>query len=85
MKPPFWLGQEPSPCGHYFPEVIRLRDAQKSDGCSRVFDCLHCGEYQELIPPEEYSEKSIDSSIAPAVREVFYLALPSAPVQTQHV
>ena len=32
MAGPYFVGQQPSPCGHYYPEVLRLRDEKRKDG-----------------------------------------------------
>jgi hypothetical protein len=29
---PYFSGQQPSPCGHYYPDVLRLRDEKRQDG-----------------------------------------------------
>lgn len=58
MSGPYFEGQMPSECGHYYPDVLRLRDKKKDNGkYVRVMDCAYCGQYEleldlrSLIPP----------------------------------
>lgn len=47
MPGPYFPGQQPSTCGHYYPEVLRLRDERKPDGTFiRIMDCSYCGRYE---------------------------------------
>jgi hypothetical protein len=47
MKGPYFKGQQPSECGHYYPDVLRLQDEKKSDTkYVRVMDCAYCGRYE---------------------------------------
>ena len=44
MPGPYFEGQQPSQCGHYYPDVLRLRDEKREDGTFvRIVDCSHCG------------------------------------------
>ena len=44
---PYFSGQLPSLCGHYYPDVLRLRDERRPDGrFVRVIDCTYCGKYE---------------------------------------
>lgn len=44
MSGPYFEGQVPSRCGHYHPDVLRLRDEKKNDGTYvRIVHCTHCG------------------------------------------
>jgi len=50
MPGPYFSGQEPSPCGHYYPDVLRLRDEKRKDGSLvRIMDCSYCGRYELLL------------------------------------
>ncbi len=46
---PYFKGQEPALCGHYYPDVVRLVDLQKNGKFMRVFDCVHCGLYEREV------------------------------------
>jgi hypothetical protein len=46
MPGPYFSGQQPSACGHYYPDVLRLRDERRPDGTFvRILDCSYCGQY----------------------------------------
>ena len=48
MSGPYFPEQKASACGHFYPDVLRLRDEQKPDGTFvRVVDCKYCGQYEE--------------------------------------
>ena len=47
MSGPYFSGQKPSQCGHYYPDVLRLRDEKRHDGTFvRIMDCSYCGRYE---------------------------------------
>ncbi len=47
MPGPYFSGQQPSPCGHYYPDVLRLRDEKRQNGAFvRILDCSYCGRYE---------------------------------------
>ncbi len=47
MSGPYFKGQQPSQCGHYYPDVLRLRDEKREDGTFvRITDCSHCGRHE---------------------------------------
>jgi hypothetical protein len=44
---PYFSEQQPSSCGHYYPDVLRLRDEKRRDGTFvRIVDCCYCGRYE---------------------------------------
>ena len=46
LSGPYFSGQQPSSCGHYYPDVLRLRDEKRPDGAFvRIMDCSYCGRY----------------------------------------
>ena len=52
MPGPYFSGQQPSSCGHYYPDVLRLRDEKRSDGTFvRIIDCTYCGRYERQLDP----------------------------------
>ena len=52
MPGPYFPGQQPSSCGHYYPDVLRLRDEKRSDGTFvRIIDCTYCGRYERQLDP----------------------------------
>ena len=56
MSDPYFPGQRASKCGHYYPDVLRLRDERKPDGTFvRVVDCKYCGRYELLLDIESLS------------------------------
>jgi len=53
MSGPYFEGQQPSPCGHYYPDVLRLRDEKRPDGTFvRILHCTQCGEREFPLDPE---------------------------------
>jgi hypothetical protein len=47
MTGPYVSGQTAASCGHYYPDVLRLRDEKKPDGqLVRIIDCTYCGRYE---------------------------------------
>ena len=64
MSGPYFEGQIPSKCGHYYPDVLRLRDERKGDGeYVRVMDCAYCGQYEIELDLQ---------SLAPAIAQKLY-------------
>jgi len=56
LSGPYFPGQQPSPCGHYYPDVLRLRDEKKPDGTFvRIVDCSYCGRYELRLDPRALS------------------------------
>jgi hypothetical protein len=50
MPGPYFSGQQASPCGHYYPDVLRLRDEKRQDGTFvRIMDCSYCGRYESPL------------------------------------
>ena len=50
---PYFSGQLPSQCGHYYPDVLRLRDEKRPDGrLVRIIDCTYCGRYELDLDPQ---------------------------------
>jgi hypothetical protein len=63
MPGPYFPGQLPASCGHFHPDVLRLRDEKRSDGTFvRIIDCVHCGRYELQLDP-----RTLDSEL---VREL---------------
>jgi hypothetical protein len=53
---PYFPDQQPSECGHYYPDVLRLRDERRADGSFvRLIDCSHCGRYELPLDLRELS------------------------------
>jgi len=47
MPGPYFPGQQPVECGHYYPDVLRLRDEKRPNGTFvRVIHCQYCGQYE---------------------------------------
>lgn len=43
---PYFPGQAANPCGHFYPDVLRLTDRIDADGKRfRLADCVYCGRY----------------------------------------
>lgn len=57
MPGPYFSGQQPATCGHYHPDVLRLRDEKRQDGTFvRILDCTYCGRYELLLDPRMLNE-----------------------------
>jgi len=47
MPGPYFPDQQPAECGHYYPDVLRLRDERKPNGTFvRIVDCTYCGQHE---------------------------------------
>ena len=58
MSGPYFPGQQPSSCGHYYPDVLRLRDEKRDDGTLvRIMDCSYCGRDELQLDPRELTEE----------------------------
>lgn len=59
MSGPYFEGQKPAECGHYYPDVLRIRDEMRTDTkYVRITDCAYCGQ----------SEREFDiGSLAPQI------------------
>lgn len=65
---PYFKGQKRAPCGHFEPDVIRLRDEKHGDAYMRIYHCQLCrGFCEEVVPADKF-----DSGGHPDDRE--YLA-----------
>jgi hypothetical protein len=54
---PYFPGQVPSTCGHYYPDVLRLRDEKRQDGSFvRVVDCRYCGRLEYSLDEHTVGE-----------------------------
>jgi hypothetical protein len=74
MTGPYFTGQQPSSCGHYYPDVLRLWDEKREDGTFlRIIDCSYCGRYELQLDPEALDEELVSKlnkeGIAIGVRE----------------
>ena len=60
MTGPYFKGQQLSSCGHYYPNVLRLRDKKRKDGTFiRIIDCRYCGRYKIKLSPDELDEELV--------------------------
>ena len=60
MPGPYFPGQQPSSCGHYYPDVLRLRDEKRDDGTLvRIMDCSYCGRYELQLDPQGLAEELV--------------------------
>ena len=60
MPGPYFPGQQPAPCGHYYPDVLRLRDEKRSDGTFvRIIDCAYCGRSELQLDPRTLDRKLV--------------------------
>jgi hypothetical protein len=60
MPGPYFPGQQPASCGHYHPDVLRLRDEKRSDGTLvRIIDCTYCGRYELQLDPRTLSRELV--------------------------
>lgn len=50
---PYFKGQQASPCGHYYPDVVRIKDWTRGRISRRLLNCICCGGY--LVPIEGYA------------------------------
>lgn len=49
MNFPYFHGQEPCECGHYFTDVLRIKDVRRKGRWYRILDCMFCGKYRLRI------------------------------------
>ena len=60
MPGPYFPGQQPSSCGHYYPDVLRLRDEKRDDGTLvRIMDCTYCDRYELQLDPRELARELV--------------------------
>jgi hypothetical protein len=60
LSGPYFSGQRPSPCGHYYPDVLRLRDERRQDGTFvRIVDCSYCGKYELQLDVRMLAEELV--------------------------
>lgn len=60
MPGPYFSGQQPSSCGHYYPDVLRLRDEKRQDGTFvRIMDCSYCGRYELQLDPQTLDQEIV--------------------------
>lgn len=63
VSAPYFPNQQPAECGHFYPNVLRLRDERKPDGTLvRIIDCSTCGRY-ELVLDERQLGKDLLSKL----------------------
>lgn len=46
---PYFKGQKPSVCGHYFPDILRIRDDKERK--MRILDCKYYGKIEVPFGP----------------------------------
>ena len=52
MPGPYFPGQIASSCGHFYLDVLRLRDEKRPDGSYvRIVDCTVCGRLEYPLDP----------------------------------
>ena len=54
---PYFVGQKVQPCGHYYPDVLRLHDIHLSSEAVRIYSCIECGEYIKSISKIAFSKQ----------------------------
>jgi hypothetical protein len=60
MPGPYFPNQQPAECGHYYPDVLTLRDERKPDGTFvRILDCTYCGQYELLLDARHLSTELV--------------------------
>lgn len=60
MPGPYFSGQQQSSCGHYYPDVLRLRDEKRQDGTFvRIMDCSYCGRYELQLDPQTLDQEIV--------------------------
>lgn len=56
MEGPYFDGQIPADCGHYYPDVLSEVDVKTRDGeYIRVLNCKYCGRYEISLDAEKCS------------------------------
>jgi hypothetical protein len=62
MPGPYSPDQTLAECGHYYPDVLRLRDERKPDGTFvRILDCAYCGQYELPLDIRHLSKELTDT------------------------
>ena len=56
---PYFEGQKRQPCGHYYPDVVRVKSIKKDGDYFNVLSCAICGEYIVKLYPERTSDRLI--------------------------
>ena len=68
-RSPYFAEQEPSPCGHYYPDVLRVGDFKLGSKCFRMLNCICCGNYFVPISLVGYHQKMSKMKDATKFRE----------------
>ena len=66
---PYAEGQKPSKCGHFYPDVLRVKDFKKSGKVYRLLNCVHCGDYPVEIDHHTYNPDVANREEFPAYRK----------------
>ncbi len=67
---PYYENQKSAPCGHYYPNVMRVKDIIREGSAVRILDCEICHKQYEMeISPESFNEESIHEVDLPTLRE----------------
>ena len=62
MAGPYFPGQIASSCGHFYPDVLRLRDEKRPDGSYvRIVDCTVCGRLEYALYPATLSPELVQT------------------------
>ena len=60
MSGPYFAGQQPAGCGHYYPDVLRLRDEKRPDDTFvRIIDCRYCGQYERQLDEQTLDKEFV--------------------------
>lgn len=61
---PYFEGQHPAQCGHYYPDVLRVRDEKRNGEFFRVLDCSICKtQYETPIEGDLFNPNSLEGSL----------------------
>jgi hypothetical protein len=59
---PYSPGQRVFSCGHFYPDVLRLRDEKRPDGSYvRIVDCTVCGRLEYPLDPATLSPELVQT------------------------
>ena len=62
MPGPYFSGQQASSCGHFYPDVLRLRDEKRANGSYvRIVDCTVCGRLEYPLDPATLSPELVQT------------------------
>ncbi len=66
---PYFIGQEPDECGHYYPDILSIGNIKRGDDIIRIIDCKYCGRTERKLDLSIYDLKNLEKNIGKLLSE----------------